>query len=71
MNYLIVIAQVIISALLIGAILLQPKGTGLGQAWGGESTFYHTKKGLEKFVFVATIILAVLFFLVSILSFVK
>jgi preprotein translocase subunit SecG len=63
------IIQVIISLLLIGAILLQARGSGLSSVFGGESTFYHTRRGIEKFVFWATIVLAVLFIATGLASF--
>ncbi len=56
------ISQIIISVLLVAAILLQQRGTGLSAAFGGEGTFYRTKRGLEKLIFGATIVLAILFF---------
>ena len=56
------IVQIVISALLIGAILLQQRGTGLSATFGGEGNVYRTKRGLEKGIFVGTIVLAVLFF---------
>jgi len=62
--------QIIISLLLLGVILLQSKGAGLGRAWGGEAGFYHTKRGMEKLLFILTIVLAVLFFTISILNFI-
>lgn len=60
-NYL-AIFQIVISALLIGAILLQQRGTGLSSTFGGEGNVYRTKRGLEKAIFIATIALAILFF---------
>lgn len=63
------IVQIIISVLLIGAILLQSRGSGLSSVFGGESTFYHTRRGIEKIVFWATIILAVLFVATSLVTF--
>ena len=63
------IIQIIISLLLIGAILLQTRGSGLSSVFGGEFTFYHTRRGIEKVVFWATIILAVLFVAAGIASF--
>ena len=62
------IAQVVISILLIVAILLQNRGAGLGSAFGGSGGVYLTKRGLEKKLFIATIVLAVLFFAISILG---
>lgn len=57
------IAQIIISILLIIVILLQNRGTGLGSAFGGTGGgVYLTKRGLEKKLFIATIVLAILFF---------
>lgn len=49
------------AVLLIAAILLQSRGTGLGAAFGGEGNVYRTKRGLEKSLFRATIVLAVVF----------
>lgn len=56
------IIQIIISVLLSAAILLQQKGVGLGAAFGGSSNIYSTKRGVDKILFRATIVLAVLFF---------
>jgi preprotein translocase subunit SecG len=63
-NYLI-IAQLVISALLMGGILLQARGSGLGSAFGGEGNVYRTKRGVEKVIFRATIVLAVAFLALS------
>lgn len=59
------IIQIIIAALLMLAILLQNRGVGLSGVFGGEGNIYRTKRGLEKKLFIATIVLAVLFFLIS------
>lgn len=55
------ISQVIISVLMIITILLQQRGGGLSGAFGGESTVYSTRRGVEKVVFRSTIVLAILF----------
>ena len=55
------IAQIAVSILLIVSVLLQARGTGLGAAFGGEGNVYRTKRGVEKVLFRATIVLAVLF----------
>jgi preprotein translocase subunit SecG len=62
MQLFLTIFQIIVSILLVGAILLQQRGTGLSAAFGGEGNVYRTKRGLEKLIFVVTIILAFLFF---------
>jgi protein translocase SecG subunit len=55
------IVQIVIALLLTAAILLQQRGAGLSEAFGGSSAGYHTKRGLEKTLFISTIILAILF----------
>ncbi len=59
------IAQIVIAVLLMLAILLQNRGVGLSGIFGGTGNIYRTKRGLEKKLFIATIILAVLFFSIS------
>lgn len=56
------IIQIILGILLVIVILLQKQGSGLSGAFGGEGEFYHTKRGAEKFLFISTIVLSVLFF---------
>jgi preprotein translocase subunit SecG len=56
-------SQLIISVLLTIVVLLQNKGEGLSSAFGGGGEGFHTKRGFEKFLFTATIILGTLFIL--------
>jgi len=63
------IFQIIIAIALTAIILLQAKGTGLGSTFGGQSQMYHSKRGVEKVVFYATIILATLFVIISLINF--
>jgi preprotein translocase subunit SecG len=62
------IIQIVIGALLVGAILLQQRGTGLGSTFGGESGMYRSKRGVERMLFIATIILSAIFAINAILS---
>ncbi len=62
------VMQIVISVLLVVFILLQAQGTGLGSTWGGGGETYHTRKGVEKIVFISTIILICLFILLSVAS---
>lgn len=59
------IFQIIVSLSLLTAILLQAKGTGLGVSFGQIGDSYHSKRGVEKFLFILTIILAALFLIIS------
>ena len=63
--------QIILSVFLIAAILMQQTGAGLGGAFGGggdSGATYHTRRGAERFLFSATIILATLFVLSALLA---
>jgi preprotein translocase subunit SecG len=64
MNFLIW-SQLAISILLTGAVLLQNRGSGLSGAFGGSGESFHTKRGIEKFLFNSTVVLGVLFVLNS------
>jgi protein translocase SecG subunit len=60
--------QIALSLLLIVGIVLQNRGASLGGAFGGDnfaSTFYK-RRGAEKFLFNATIVIATLFILAAI-----
>ena len=62
--------QVVLSFLLVGAILLQQTGASLGSAFGGDnfSAGVHTRRGSEKVLFNATIVLGVIFVLVTMVA---
>ncbi len=68
MKNIITIIQLIVSVLLVIFVLLQQKGAGLSEAFGGDSVVYQTRRGFEKLLFWGTIILAVLFFGLGIIS---
>lgn len=55
--------QIVLSILLVVAILLQRTGASLGGAFGADnfSSGFHTRRGFEKTLFIASIVLAVLF----------
>jgi len=58
------IAQIVLAVILVAAVLLQNRGSGLGSAFGGGGgeNVYRTKRGLEKILFVSTIIISAIFF---------
>ncbi|MDQ1299485.1 MAG: preprotein translocase subunit SecG [Patescibacteria group bacterium] len=63
--------QIALSLLLIAGIVLQNRGASLGGAFGGDnfaSTFYK-RRGAEKFLFNATIVIAILFVLSTVVGF--
>jgi len=60
------IAQLVIAVLMVIGILLQQSGAGLGSAFGGGDSVYLTKRGAEKSIFIATIVLAILFLAIGV-----
>ena len=68
MEQILYIIQIILGVLLILVIIIQQKGTGLGTAFGGDLSFYRTRRGAEKLLFYTTIVLATLFILISIIG---
>ncbi|PJA45846.1 preprotein translocase subunit SecG [Candidatus Uhrbacteria bacterium CG_4_9_14_3_um_filter_50_9] len=56
------ILQMVLAVVLVAAIMLQARGTGLGAAFGGGGNVYRTKRGAEKKLFQLTIIFSILFF---------
>ena len=62
------IAQIVLSIALILVVMLQVRGGGLGGIFGQPDTVYRTKRGVERTLFQFTIVLVVLFIIVSILT---
>jgi preprotein translocase subunit SecG len=59
-------AQIILAVIITGCILLQSQETGMGGTWRGGGETYHTRRGVERVVFIVTIVAVALFALVSI-----
>ena len=53
---------IIVAILLIIVIVFQQRGGGLSSVFGGSDSVFQVKRGAEKFIFIATIILSILFF---------
>lgn len=68
MKTILLVVQIIISALLILIILMQAKGSGISTVFGGQSGFYRSKRGVEKLFVVFTVILAFLFLVISVVQ---
>lgn len=64
------IALIIISIALIVSVILQNKGVGLGGLTGGGDTggVFTARRGIEKTLFYITIGLAVLFFILTLIT---
>ncbi len=53
---------IIVAILLMVSILLQQRGTGLGAAFGGEGNVFASRRGVERVLFLLSIILSVILF---------
>ena len=56
--------QIVLSIILIALVLLQRSEADLGSAFGGGESLNapsHTRRGAERFVFISTIVVAILF----------
>ena len=62
------IAQIMVSIVLIGVLLLQVRGGGLGGIFGQPDSTFRTRRGVEKTLFQFTIALVILFVILAILS---
>ncbi len=58
---ILLIALIINTVLLSLSILFQNRAEGLGTVFGGGGEVFRTKRGMEKFLYNATIVLAITF----------
>ena len=68
MKPVISLIQIILGILLIFVIIIQQKGAGMGSAFGADLGFYRTKRGPEKLLFYASIVLSTAFILSSLVG---
>jgi preprotein translocase subunit SecG len=63
------IAQIILGIALTVVILMDVRTSGMGAIFGsGETSIYRTRRGVERTLFIVTIVLSVLFFLIAIIN---
>ena len=62
------IAHIIITIFLAASILLQQRGSGLGDAFGADSAVYTSRRGAEKILYFMTIVFGFSFVAISILE---
>ena len=70
MNPVLAAGQLIVSVALIFSVLLQARGSGLGGTFGGDSSVYRSRRGIERRLWQFTIALLVLFVLFSIAAYI-
>lgn len=68
MQFYLNVAQIVLAVALILVVLFQVRGGGLGGIFGQPGTVYRTRRGVEKILFQLTIILVVVFLVISVLT---
>ncbi len=69
MKNVLLIVNIVVAISITGLILLQGKGAGLGSAWGGGGEMFQTRRGIEKVTLRITVVLIIVFFVLSLISF--
>jgi preprotein translocase subunit SecG len=64
------VGQILVSVALIISILLQARGVGLSGTFGGDSSVYRSRRGVERRLWQFTILLLVLFITFSLAAFI-
>jgi preprotein translocase subunit SecG len=62
------LAEIIISLVLVLVLLVQTRGPGFNGTFNSDSSVFRSRRGIEKTLFQLTIILAVVFVIISVLS---
>ncbi|MBA7688076.1 hypothetical protein ES703_96552 [subsurface metagenome] len=62
------VAQIVLAIALILTVLFQVRGGGLGGIFGQPDSVYRTRRGVEKTLFQLTVVLVVLFIVISIIT---
>lgn len=66
LNFIISIAQIAVSVILIILVLLQERGGDVGGLFGGTGGgFYQARRGLERMIFMTTVVFVVIFALLA------
>ena len=68
MNQILFYTQIIVSIILIVLIAIQQRGAALGAGFGGGGEVYSTKRGAQKKIYYATIVLATVFLVLGVLN---
>lgn len=68
METFLLIAQIILGLALTTLIVFQTQNSGAGSVFGSDTTVYRTRRGLEKTLYQATIVLSVIFVLLTMVT---
>ncbi len=62
------VLQIFIATILVVVILMQSRGSGFGGAFGTQAAVFRTRRGIERYLFRGTVMLAAIFVAVALLS---
>ncbi len=62
------IALILLGIALTTLIVFQTQNSGAGSVFGSDTTVYRTRRGLEKTLYQATIVLSILFVLLTMIT---
>jgi protein translocase SecG subunit len=68
LNQIVIIVNMVVMVALIIMVSMQNKSSGLSNVFGGSGNIVQTRRGVDKWLFYATIVAAVLFVGLSITS---
>jgi preprotein translocase subunit SecG len=71
MNPILAVGQIIVSVFLIISVLMQARGVGLSSAFGGDSSVYRSRRGIERQLMRFTVLLIILFVLFSLVGYLQ
>lgn len=60
LQFLLKILQIVFSVVIVLLTLVQSKGQGLSSTLSGSISFYRSRRGIEKGIFISTIVLGIL-----------
>lgn len=61
------IIEIVAAVALIVLVLLQMQGSGLSSSFGGSGEFYRSKRSIEKVLMYATVVVTIVFGVISLL----
>jgi protein translocase SecG subunit len=66
-TFVLAIAQIVVSLVLIVLVLLQERSAGMSGIFGGDGGgIYQTRRGIERIAFVSTVVLVIVFVVISV-----
>ena len=68
MNQFLTVVLIVVSILLLFSILLQHRASGLSATFGGTGATYIQRRGAERVIYQAAIVLSIVFFTIPVLQ---